>query len=180
METFLQMAERHREADQLAKGRFEYDGSACSVGCFNHDLGQRPGDFRALSLHTGYPEWVHRLQEAVFEGLSLEAAKDWHVDFAKKCEKVTDWDSEYHRIMIGILKISLPNDTSNPSVVQMYIDLHKIGAEVSDDKWSAAWSAAESAAESAWSAAWSAAQSAARSAARSAWSDISKVFLNIE
>ena len=59
-ETFLQMAERHRAADMLAKGRFDWTGQACSIGCFNHDLGQEPGDFAALAAFTGYPEWAHR------------------------------------------------------------------------------------------------------------------------
>lgn len=48
-ETFLQMAERHRKLDQLAQGSFEWSGMACSIGCFNHDLGQKLGDFAALA-----------------------------------------------------------------------------------------------------------------------------------
>lgn len=142
-ETFLQMAERHREQDMLAKGEFEWTGKACSVGCFNYDLDQEPGDFAALAAWTGYPEWAHRVQEAIFEQLPENLSKDWHVDFARKCANVTDWDAFYHRFMISVLEIALPHDPSG--VVQQVIDLYKRGKNVTEAEWSAAEKAARTA-----------------------------------
>ena len=171
-ETFLQLAERHRELDQLAQGDFRWTGKACSIGCFNHDLGQKPGDFKALSKFTGYPEWAHRLQEAVFEGLPKDDAINWHVDFARSCEGVTDWTAKYHKTMINILEVAKPYDTSEGQVVQRVIDLHKRGPAVTPDEWRAAWDAAVAALAAAVAAraAWEAAR-AAWEDARAAWED---------
>jgi len=143
-ETFLQMAERHHAADgMLAKGRFEWSGSsACSVGCFNHDLGNEPADFEALSRFSGYPEWAHHIQETLFECLPEPDNRDWHVQFAKACEAITDWDAAYHQMMIAILMVALPHDTSQEQVVQAVIDLHGRGKEVSSREWAAAGTAA--------------------------------------
>ena len=168
-ETFLQLAERHRKLDQLAQGSFEWTGKACSIGCFNHDLGQEPGDFKALAEYTGYPEWAHRLQEVVFEGLPKDDAINWHVDFARTCEGVTDWTAKYHKTMIGILEVAKPYDTSEGQVVQRVIDLHKRGPAVTPDEWRAARDAARDAAADAEWAAWPAAWAAARDAAGAAW-----------
>lgn len=171
-ETFLQMAERHRAADMLMQGDFEmHDGKACSVGCFNHDLGSEADDFAALAKFSGYPEWTHHLQEAVFENLPKDASKNWHVDFARACEGVTDWVAVYHQTMIAALEIALPHDKSG--YVQRVIDLHKQGPEVTQDQWTAARAAArDSARAAADAAAW-----AARAARAAAWSQIAQGFI---
>ncbi|GIT90170.1 hypothetical protein JANAI62_03470 [Jannaschia pagri] len=142
---FIDMAKAHRAADQLASGHFERrDGQACSVGCFNYDLGQTPGDFEALSESTGYPEWAHRFQEAVFEGLPDGDRQDWHVQFAERAAAVSDWGAFYHRLMIAILKVAIPYDTSG--CVKRVISLHKRAPDVSREEWAAARAAAGAAA----------------------------------
>ena len=186
--TFLEMAERHRAADMLIQGFFEkQDGKACSVGCFNADLGNAPDDFEALANFTGYPEWAHRLQEAIFEGLPPDEAKDWHVQFAERCERVRDWKTQYHQTMIGVLNIALPHDTS--IVVQPVIDLHKramIGDTPTAAEWAAARDATRAAArDAARAAAWAAeatraAAWAAEATRAAAWPDIRDAFLNTQ
>ena len=159
-ETYLEMAHRHRDMDNLAKGEFSFkNGKACSVGCFNHDLGNDPSDFAALSKFSTFPEWSHRLQEAVFEIFTDELGRNWHVDHAEASSKVTDWVKCYHLTMVAILEVALPHDTSDGRVVQRVIDLHRGYQDATDDQWAAAWSAA-------W-VAW-AAGAAARSAAEAA------------
>jgi len=90
---FIAMAKRHRDQDMLASGSFQMkNGKACSVGCFNAELGNETSDFAALAESTGYPEAAHRLQEAVFECLPQEDGVNWHVQFFEKAATVTDWD----------------------------------------------------------------------------------------
>lgn len=165
-ETLLEMATRHREMDMLAAGRFEFtDGQACSIGCFNRDLGQPPGDIQAYADHFGIPHWAADLQERLFENLPATDRLDWHVAFARKAEKLTDWVVAYHRTMIAILEVALPHDASPGRVVQRVIDLHRRGPEVAQSEWDAARDAARAAA---WDAAWATARAAAGAAARDA------------
>lgn len=179
---FIDMAEHHRAADMLAQRSFEFNGKSCSIGCFNHDLGQVPGSFRALSQATGIPIWAHRLQERIFEGLDEKRAINWHVDFAVACSKVKDWVEHYHKVMIGILELALPYDESGS--VQRVIALHVNYRTASLSDWRdvrnaadayaaaayAAYAAADAgcAAADAADAAYAAASEAARAAARAA------------
>jgi len=128
-ESFLEMAKRHKERDILVQGEWDM----CSVGCFNRDYGNALDDFEALSLSTGYPEWVHRVQEAVFESLTEDDAINWHVQFAQKMETVKDFEAFYHSIMVSVLEPVLPYDKYG--VAQTVIDLHKDYKNVTSEDW---------------------------------------------
>ena len=135
-ESFLEMAERHTAGDMLAQREWQ----TCSVGCFNLDYGNDPDDFGALARSTGYEEWTHHVQEAVFEGLPEDDAINWHVQFADKMLTVKNFEVFYHSFMIGVLKIVLPHDKHG--VVQPVIDLHKDYKNVTLDAWEKAEDAA--------------------------------------
>ncbi len=192
---------RHRDADMLMAGtyaRVEDDGwHGCSVGCLAHDLEPSWDHYEiavrghALVAETyGYPEWLARLQETVFEGLPRDARPNWHVDLADAiAERGRYWGTILHAIHAAILRLSLRTAGEAADVVQTVLTLHEraaAGEPIAAAHWSTArsaaatrsvWSmarepaesAARSAAESADSTAWSA-ESAARLAARSAWS----------
>ena len=142
-ESFLEMAERHQAGDMLVQGEWKMS----SVGCFNRDYGNDPHDFAALSKSSGYPEWKHRIQETVFERLTLDDAIKWHVQFAQKMETIKDFDVFYHSFMIGVLEVALPHDKYN--VVQPVIDLHKNYENATSDDWEKARAAEETARASA-------------------------------
>jgi hypothetical protein len=128
-ESFLEMAKRHKAGDMLVQGDYQ----TCSVGCFNRDYGNDLNDFKALAGSTGYREWTHHIQEAIFEGLPEDDAKNWHVRFAEKMETVKDFDALYHSFMVGVLKIALPHDKNG--VVQPVIDLHENYKDVTSEDW---------------------------------------------
>ena len=181
-ETFLEMAERHFAVDgMLAKGSFNMtNGSACSVGCFNHDLGNDPSDFAALAGFTGYPEWAHHFQEMLFERLPKPDNRMWHVQFAKKAESVTDWGAVLKASMIATLEIALPHDTSDRQVVQRSLDLYHRD-NVTKEEWRAAADAAADAADAAADAAaayaaYAAAAYAADAAAAYAYADAADAY----
>ena len=165
-ESFLEMAKRHKAGDMLGQGEWQ----TCSVGCFNRDYGNAINDFAALADSTGYEEWTHHIQEAVFEGLPNEDAINWHVQFAEKMETVKDFDAFYNSFMVGVLEIALPHDKHG--VVQPVIDLHKNFGNATPDDWKEVAEAARDAAakEAAWEA-WAAARA-------DAWQKIKYAFLN--
>lgn len=204
-ETFAEMARRHREADMLAAGNFQMvGGQACSIGCFCHDYGLKPGDFEGLAKLTGYPETAHRLQETIFERLPETERADWHVAFAEKLETVTDWQSVIDKTVLASLRIAEPHDTSENRVVAMVIDLYEQrlnGDNPSDAEWAAARATARDAAGNAawaagnaaraardaagnaagnatWNATWAIADAAGDAAGDAAWVQIRDAFLN--
>lgn len=161
-ESFLEMAKRHQVGDILAQGEWE----TCSVGCFNLDYGNDPCDFAALARKSGYEEWTHHVQEAVFEGLPEDDAINWHVQFAEKMLTVKDFDSFYHSFMVGVLEVALPHDNYN--VVQPVIDLHKDYENATPDDWNDASKAAYAASSAARANKDASAASAAKTAAYAA------------
>ena len=138
MPDLIALAKYHRAADMLESGEWFNEDSkrGCSIGCFNHDLGNDPSDFAAFADAARCPEWAAQLQEWIFERLPVDKARDWHVDCVTAYAIVPDWTAVYHKTMIGVLEIALPHDKSK--IVQRVIDLHKRGKEVTENAWKAA------------------------------------------
>lgn len=151
-------ARRHRDANMLISGTLDaktpegFNGR--SVGCFAHDIDEHStgGQHSIVAEHYGVPEWVVRLQDAMFEGLPAGERGNWHVQIADAYAEVTDWPRALHRVHAAILKIAEDMAGAAAPVVRAVRELHE--REETDP---AAWSAARSAARSA---AWSAAESA--------------------
>jgi len=177
----LEQAKAHYAADMLIKGSYGDDDNGqfrgCSVGChlFHIYLMAEPeriasmdDKHRKVAEYYEYPEWLAHLQDTIFEGLPSGENTRWHVQFAEAVvahKGAFDWDEVYHRVHVGILRVSYRTAGASAEAVQLVLDLHErvaSGETVTEEQWSAARSAARSA--------WSAARSAARAAAESAWS----------
>jgi hypothetical protein len=151
-ETLLQMAKRHQAADMLRAGEY-YDpstGKGCSIGCFNHDLGNAPEDHRAFAKFAGIPLWAAKLQDRIFEGLPNKDRATWHVECIEAYQHVTDWDKVLDLFLISILEGVKKHDKSN--IVQPVIDLLKrrlagedVGKEIKRAADAAAYAAASAA-----------------------------------
>lgn len=197
---FLKQSKAHFAADMLRKGFYAIEYAeqfkGCSVGCHLHYIKPELGDQAISNMankhaivaeHYGYPEWLARLQDQIFEGLPNGESAKWHVQLAETLAKLPpryNWQLALHRVHVAILRISYKTAGSMQAMVKQVLDLHEraaTGERVSDELWSAArstarntawnvaFSAAESAARSAaWSAAWNAPDSASESAAWSA------------
>lgn len=84
----LAAARKHRKLDMLIKGAYAQgkgnNFKGCSVGCTYKPF---EGKVEASDLHElsepvhGIPQSLTRLRDQIFEGLSEEDAKDWHVNF---------------------------------------------------------------------------------------------------
>jgi len=84
----VENAIRHKEMDMLAKETYgEMNGSfkGCDVGCDAFDI---TGEIQKkphiiTSYYFGWPIWVERLRDFLFEGLPGEKAVEWHINFKK-------------------------------------------------------------------------------------------------
>ena len=198
-EDFVSEMKMHQAADNFLKGTYDDGDQACSVGCALKSVAKLKGislefnEHKEFENHLGIPEWMARLNDAIFEGVSLERSKLWPVEFAEAINDGSDLDKVKTPFLIFILKNSLASirnakydqdkfsdvknaiDQTESAVIEM-IRCHENGLDLTAAKSaaesaksaakSAAWSAAESAESAAWSAAWSA--ESARSAAWSA------------
>jgi len=163
MVNLIEMAKRHQDQDMIKQGVWldDVDGKGCSIGCFNHELGNESSDIAAFSKAAGIPEWMGHLQENIFEGLSVENSRDWHLECVTLYPGVKDWNKTRDLFLISLLERVKQYDQSN--VVQSVIDLlrRKLNGEDVTAKL-------EKAAVAVRAAAYAAAAAAARAAARAA------------
>ena len=208
-DAFVKEIETHRRLDAFIQGTYDdgYVGvfKGCSVGCSIHSMNRIQGtsinyeDHAALAEAVGWPEWLVRLQDTLFEGMSEEDSKNWTLSLANAVPVGKDINPVKWRFCSYLMQGNIErvenldiNEALKAKVItaiEQCKELHDNAIKTgqwdesavrssAESLWSAAWSAAESAesaARSAWSAAessvWSAAWSAARSAAWSAeWS----------
>lgn len=182
----------HAELDEIIQGIGWESGKGCAVGCtldgYNH---------AAYETELGLPEWLARLEDALFEGMTNADAKNFPIEFAEAIPKgltSTDFEIIKAKFLIFILRenieyvksLQISNDLRAEVLhaIELCLELHIQYLETGTSATQLARSAAESAARSAaWSstrsltepaAAWSAtgvalsATGAARSAAESA------------
>ncbi len=180
---YVSRLKAHAKADELIKGRYWEDGKGCAVGCTIHS-----NQHKAYETELGLPEWLARLEDKIFEGLSNNEAKKFAVDFllsipiGKNLDKVK-WQFcsfvlKDNLKLVQKLQISEELKKQVSEAIRGSESLHSkaIKTGVWDESAarsaeSAAWSA-ESAASAALSAASAAlsAESAALSAESAAWS----------
>jgi hypothetical protein len=179
--------DKHIELDELVQGATGQNGKGCTVWCALNNGDLKEGySHKAFESILGLPEWLARLQDSIFEGLTIEDAKQFSSDWVKAIPVGKDLTPVKWKFCAFIMKENIERvllldikDELKKQVVDAIttvLNLHEQAATtgVWDESAesaaeSAAWSAA-SAAESAESAAWSAA-SAAESAAFKKYAD---------
>jgi len=177
---YLDRVRAHAAADALTQGVGWKNGKGCAIGCTLEAY-----DHSRYPIELGLPEWLARLEDAIFEGLSHAEAMTWPESFLEAIHPGADLEPVRHKLALRRIDrlIALQNSSAGKhgeaidaviaqtvAALQQVRRCHEaeVGGDVCDvSARSAAASAAESAA---WSAARSAAASAASSASESAWS----------
>ena len=162
---------RHREADELVKGKYWQGGKGCAVGCTIHS-----DDHAEYEPRFGIPQMLARLEDAIFEGLPNGQAKAWPERFMGAIKPGADLNCVGWQFLHWLLTDDAINPGINHPLVRdairqcadVLVPLTK-GEPVDE---SAAWSAESGAsAESA--------ESAARSAESAAWSKMADRLLEL-
>ena len=164
---YVQRFAQHRAADDVIQGTGYANGRGCFVGCtlerYEHKLFQ---------IELGWPEWLARLADTIFEGLPKDQAPQFGTDLLDAVPVGVDLELARVPLLIRLQRRNLSRLDSNtePYAEQCRTAIRGVIAWLEQGADPKAWSAAQSAAWSAWSAAESAAESAwsARWAARSA------------
>jgi len=151
-------AKHHLAADMLLSGTYaEGDGAdfrGCSIGCMAHDIDPTRDDYHALvAEHAGWPEWLARLNDTIFEGLPKGERERFHV---------TNLEPVRHQLALRRIDRLIALQTGNVgkhgeaidavitrtlAALQQVRRCHEaeIGGNVCEISESAAWSAAWSA-----------------------------------
>jgi hypothetical protein len=173
---YIARVRQHRLAEHLTKGiGWEPETQrGCAIGCCLEAY-----DHSRYPIELGLPEWLARLEDAIFEGLPVAEAQAWPEAFLEAIHPGADLELVRHKLALRRIDRLIALQQSNlgkhreeiDAVIQQTIAAlmqvrrcHE--AEIGGDTCDVS-AAAESAA-AAWAAAWAAAESAARSAAWSA------------
>ena len=90
-ERLLEVLAEHRKADRIIQGHYWLNGRGCAVGCSIHDFA--PGYENGHQMYEdlfGIPEQLAELEDKIFEGLSITAAKKWPERFIRAIQPGAD------------------------------------------------------------------------------------------
>jgi hypothetical protein len=159
---YLRRARAHYKADEIVQGRYWQNGKGCNIGCVTHC---NDGAHAAWAKEIG-PEWLARLGDTLFEGLPLDRAKEFVVEFHRAIPVGVDLEPVRWKFALVLLRenrervLSLKeiNDELRKQVVAAIDGVIRVNeSAIVTGKWDeSSRSAARSAARSAWSAAESA------------------------
>ncbi|MBK7380584.1 MAG: hypothetical protein IPJ03_16635 [Ignavibacteriales bacterium] len=77
-DNLLKQLKAHFDFDEIVKGKYWENGKGCAVGCSIHS-----GNHKDYETLLGIPEWLAHVEDRVFEGLPLERAKMWPLEFSQ-------------------------------------------------------------------------------------------------
>jgi hypothetical protein len=168
----------HIAADHLIRGTGWNGARGCAVGCTLEAY-----DHARYPVELGLPEWLARLEDTLFEGMSQEKSRTWPERFLAAIPLGVTEDQFERRVrapfLIFVLEHALTTfDHEKFPDVKLAVDRSialwrrdDIGSSDWIEQAQATWEAALAAAraEAAWEAALAAARAAAARAAAAAW-----------
>ena len=169
---------KHKKMDQIVKGTYGRENGVwegCAVGCSIRSLCNVTGKQLATDDHFlyetefGIPTAIAHLEDAIFESLRDEQAKEFPLRFIKAVPVGADLSPVIPMFLAWLLDdpkdgvIRFADEVGKISI-HTVADLHRrsLIERITDEEWTAAWDAASAAASAA---AWGAASAAAWDAA---------------
>ena len=95
-EAFVAEIRKHMEADNFIKGTYSNGRKGCAVGCSLKSVNKLKNkrmsvsNHKAYEQHLGIPEWLARLEDILFENLSLGRSKVWPLEFSEAINQGAD------------------------------------------------------------------------------------------
>lgn len=130
----------HAKEDAFIQGTYFKDGRGCAVGCTLHDYGVPINDHSQYEKLFGIPEIIARLEDRIFENLSIEDAKKWPLKFTNAVPVETDLSGVWPKFAIAILTdpghgvMQYAKTDMQRDVIQRVADLCSTGGSVEDFK----------------------------------------------
>ena len=109
--------ERHKEQDAFMRGTYIEDNKnnfrGCAVGCSIYSINKLLGTAHDYDEHVDMaetlqiPEWLVRLEDKIFEGLSEKDSKEWLLRFSEAINEGADLDKIKQEFLVYVLE-SIP------------------------------------------------------------------------
>jgi hypothetical protein len=99
---YIDRVKAHREADELIQGMTGQGGKGCAVWCTMNDYSHA-----AYETKIGVPEWLARLEDILFEGMSADDSMSWPEQFLETIPVGVDLESVKAPFLIFILDCAL-------------------------------------------------------------------------
>src|ERR1700744_573862 len=97
-EKYLARLRAHRLADQIIQGATGQNGKGCAVWCTLDKYAHAP-----YETELGIPRILARLEDRIFEGLSVEESKDFPINFLSAIPVGKDLSNIYKKFFIWML-----------------------------------------------------------------------------
>ncbi len=118
----------HQKADHLIRGTGWDNGKGCAVGCTLEEYSHKK-----YESELGIPEWLARVEDTLFEGMSEKKSRTWPEKFLKACPVGVDLDKVKGKFMIVVVNRALKAVDQNrfPEVaaaMKAVVALYKAGS----------------------------------------------------
>jgi len=140
---FIKEIKWHKEQDAFIKGTYTEGNKnnfrGCAVGCSIYSINKLLGTAYDYGEHIDMaetlqiPEWLVRLEDKIFEGLSEKDSKEWPLRFSEAINVGADLDKIKPAFLVYVLE-SMPKSPISSKAVNRAIALWK-----RDDLYSDAW-----------------------------------------
>ena len=102
-EQLLNNLRDHAKADAFTQGVYFEGGKGCAVGCSIVDFGGYVDDHSEYERLFGIPRVIAKLEDGIFEGLSIEDSKWWPIAFAESIPVGVNLDLVFYSFMSWLL-----------------------------------------------------------------------------
>jgi hypothetical protein len=140
---FIKEIKWHMEQDAFMRGTYNENNKnnfkGCAVGCSINSINRLLGTAYDHDEHVDMaetlqiPEWLVRLEDKIFEGLSEEESKEWPLRFSEAINVGANLDKIEPAFLVYVLE-SMPKSPISSKAVNRAIALWK-----RDDLYSDAW-----------------------------------------
>jgi hypothetical protein len=145
---YVQRFAQHRAADEVIQGQGYDNGRGCFVGCTLNAY-----DHSRFPIELGWPEWLARLADAIFESIPKAEAPQFGTDLLDAVPVGVDLEPIRFRFLLTAQRRNLARlaDNTEPYAAQVRAAIEGVIAYLQDPSSetqrsaarSAAWSAAE-------------------------------------
>lgn len=139
----------HRAADEVIQGTGFDNGRGCFVGCTLDDY-----NHSRFPIELGWPEWLARLADTIFEGVPKAEAPQFGTDLLEAVPVGADLEPLRHRLALTVQRRNLARlaDNTEPYATQCRAAVEQVIAYLANPEKDAARSASAAAESAAWSA----------------------------
>ena len=132
---YINRLKDHYKADEFIKGMYWQNGKGCAVGCTIHS-----DNHLSYETELGIPQVIARLEDAIFERLPNELAKEFPLQFLSAINVGADLAKVWNYFAIWLLtdeKYGILQHVDNKKVIQDIADAYAedITTPVTVERW---------------------------------------------